>query len=104
MATTEDRTAGVVTSDLWTMLTDRVYECRVWLCPESDGGFSALVPTLPGVASQGETEAEALENIKEAFQGAVAEYLESGERIPWHREAVRPKPQDAKEKWILVNV
>ena len=104
MTTVVERVSRPIASDLWTRLTDRVYECRVWLCPEREGGFSALVPSLPGVASQGETEEEALENVKEAFQGAVAEYLDSGERIPWCRDIVRQKPNDAKEKWILVNV
>jgi len=36
-------------------------------------GFSIWCPALPGCASQGETEAEALENIQEA----IAAYLES---------------------------
>ena len=38
---------------------------------ESDEGFSASVPGLPGCWSQGATEAEALENIKDA----IREYL-----------------------------
>ena len=38
---------------------------------ESDEGFSASVPGLPGCWSQGTTESEALENIKDA----IREYL-----------------------------
>ena len=38
---------------------------------ESEEGFSVSCPGLPGCWSQGETEAEALENI----QGAIREYL-----------------------------
>jgi predicted RNase H-like HicB family nuclease len=38
---------------------------------ESDEGFSVSVPGLPGCWSQGATEAEALENIKDA----IREYL-----------------------------
>ncbi|HEX2644587.1 MAG TPA: type II toxin-antitoxin system HicB family antitoxin [Thermoanaerobaculia bacterium] len=38
----------------------------------SEEGYSASVPGLPGCWSQGETEAEALENIRTAIQ----EYLE----------------------------
>ncbi|MFM2125682.1 MAG: hypothetical protein RL328_2133, partial [Acidobacteriota bacterium] len=37
-----------------------------------DEGFSVWVPGLPGCASQGATEAEALENIRDA----IREYLE----------------------------
>jgi len=38
---------------------------------ESDEGFSVSVPGLPGCWSQGATEDEAIENIKEA----IREYL-----------------------------
>lgn len=38
---------------------------------ESDEGFSVSVPGLPGCWSQGATEAEAIENIKDA----IREYL-----------------------------
>ena len=39
---------------------------------ESEEGFSVAVPGLPGCWSQGSTEAEAIENIKDALR----EYLE----------------------------
>jgi len=38
---------------------------------ESDEGYSVSVPGLPGCWSQGNTEAEALDNIKDA----IREYL-----------------------------
>ena len=38
---------------------------------QSEEGFSASVPGLPGCHSQGDTEAEALENVADA----IAEYL-----------------------------
>src|SRR3972149_1884993 len=82
-------------------LSGLVYECRVWVCPEPEGGYSAVVPSLPGVVTQGETVDETLENVKEAFRGVVAEYAESKEDIPWCRDIVRQKPHGAIEKWIL---
>ena len=45
---------------------------RVRLIPEDEGGYSAIVPALPGCVSQGETEREALKNV----ELAIAEYLE----------------------------
>lgn len=41
---------------------------RVILEPSEDGGFTALVPSLPGCISEGETEDEALANIREAVE------------------------------------
>lgn len=42
------------------------------LIEESEEGFAVSVPGLPGCHSQGETEAEALENVADA----IREYLE----------------------------
>jgi len=39
---------------------------------QSDEGFSVSVPGLPGCWSQGATEAEALENIKDAIREYIA--------------------------------
>jgi predicted RNase H-like HicB family nuclease len=44
----------------------------------TDEGFSVWVPSLPGCASQGETEQEALENIRDAIQ----EYLAAAAELP----------------------
>jgi predicted RNase H-like HicB family nuclease len=39
---------------------------------QSEEGFSASVPGLPGCGSQGATELEALQNIRDAIQEYVA--------------------------------
>ena len=39
---------------------------------ETDEGFSVWVPGLPGCASQGQTEQEALDNIRDAIQEYLA--------------------------------
>jgi predicted RNase H-like HicB family nuclease len=44
---------------------------------KSDEGYAVWCPALPGCASQGETEAEALENIKDA----IREYLSSRDDV-----------------------
>jgi predicted RNase H-like HicB family nuclease len=40
---------------------------KVVLEPSDDGGYTIYVPSLPGCISEGESESEALANIKEAI-------------------------------------
>jgi predicted RNase H-like HicB family nuclease len=40
---------------------------RVVLEKSDEGGFTVYVPSLPGCISEGDTEKEALDNIKEAI-------------------------------------
>ena len=50
---------------------------------KSDEGYSVWVPGLPGCASQGETEQEALENISDAIReylGVADELASEGDR------------------------
>ncbi len=87
----------------WKTFDDgRTFECRVLLYPEAGGGFSAIAARLPGVVSEGETEKEALDNIAEAFQGAVAHYLDDRGAIPWTDVAVE-RTEGCKERWIIVD-
>jgi predicted RNase H-like HicB family nuclease len=41
---------------------------RVVLEPSDEGGYTAIVPALPGCISEGDTRDEALANIQEAIQ------------------------------------
>jgi predicted RNase H-like HicB family nuclease len=41
---------------------------KVVLEPSDEGGFTVYVPSLPGCISEGDTEEEALRNIKEAIE------------------------------------
>lgn len=49
---------------------------------EDVGGFSVSVPDLPGCASQGETEEEALANIREAIEGYIEGLKADGLPVP----------------------
>jgi len=50
---------------------------------KTEEGYAVWVPGLPGCWSQGKTEGEALENIKDAIQG----YLETVEDISKNKES-----------------
>lgn len=45
---------------------------RIILEPSEEGGYTVIVPSLPGCISEGDTKEEAVANIKEA----IALYLE----------------------------
>jgi predicted RNase H-like HicB family nuclease len=45
---------------------------QILLEPGEEGGYTAIVPALPGCLSEGETREEALTNVQEA----IALYLE----------------------------
>ncbi|HEV3137764.1 MAG TPA: type II toxin-antitoxin system HicB family antitoxin [Pirellulales bacterium] len=49
---------------------------------ETDGGYVACVPTLPGCNSQGDTRAEALGNIREAIELYLEDCRDAGDPIP----------------------
>lgn len=54
-----------------------------------DGGFVATLPSLPGVVGQGETEDEALEDVKAALEFTLESMREAGEELPEGDEIVR---------------
>ena len=55
----------------------------VVLIPEpEEGGYSVMVPMLPGCHTQGETVAEALTNAREAIEGHLEVLVSSGEEAP----------------------
>jgi len=41
---------------------------KVFLEKSGDGGFTVIVPSLPGCISEGETKEQAIENIREAIE------------------------------------
>jgi predicted RNase H-like HicB family nuclease len=54
----------------------------VILFREDDGGFSAVVPALPGCVSQGDSRPETMRNIREAIELYLEELRAAGEAIP----------------------
>ncbi|MCC6919544.1 MAG: type II toxin-antitoxin system HicB family antitoxin [Alphaproteobacteria bacterium] len=58
------------------------YRFSVVLEPQEGGGFTALVPALPEVVTEGDTEAEALANAEEAIRAVLAFRRDRGLAIP----------------------
>jgi antitoxin HicB len=56
---------------------------QVVLIPDAEvGGFTVIVPSLPGCISEGDTVEEALANIKEAIDLYIESMIEHGEEVP----------------------
>ena len=55
---------------------------NVFLEPDPDGGYVAVVPALPGCYSQGDTVEEALANARDAIVLTIEDLRERGEPIP----------------------
>ena len=58
------------------------YLFRIVLIEEDDGRWSAEVPSLPGCATCGNTQEEALTNIRDAVEAYIRDMQKAGERIP----------------------
>lgn len=93
---------SAIGTDKWNR-SPNAYRCHLLLIAEDEGDWSAVVLNLPGVGSCGATEAEAVENVKEAVLGAMESYQAAGEDIPWTDSSNSPIPDRAKQKWILVH-
>ena len=55
---------------------------NVVLWPESEGGFTAVVPALPGCVTYGKTLAEAKKMAKDAIPGYLESLQKHGAPIP----------------------
>jgi antitoxin HicB len=52
------------------------------LPPEDGGGFSAVVPDLPGCMSDGETPEEAIANVEDAISVWIEAAHDMGREVP----------------------
>ena len=54
----------------------------IYMERDEDGIFVATCPTLPGCVSQGQTDAEATANIREAIAGYLKSLVKHGDPVP----------------------
>jgi predicted RNase H-like HicB family nuclease len=61
---------------------------QVVLIPDTEvGGYTVIVPSLPGCVSEGDTLEEALANIKEAIELHIEGMIAHGEEVPEENDA-----------------
>jgi predicted RNase H-like HicB family nuclease len=61
---------------------------RIVLRKEPEGAYTALVPSLPGCITWGDSVEHALEMAKEAIEGYIAVLKEEGEPVPDDNETL----------------
>lgn len=61
---------------------------NIVLRPEPEGGFTAIVPALPGCVTYGQTLAEAKKMAKDAITGYIASLKKHKEPIPTDNETL----------------
>ena len=59
-----------------------MFTYNVQLRKEEEGGYTAIVPTLPGCITYGETVDEAIAMVKEAVELYIDELIDRGESVP----------------------
>ena len=64
------------------------YHYNIMLRPEPEGGFTAVVPALPGCVTYGRTLAEAREMAKDAISGYIESLKKHKETIPTDDETL----------------
>ena len=60
----------------------KILNYRIFLRKEPEGGYTVLVPSLPGCVTYGDSIEDAVEMAKEAIEGYLESMKEHGEEIP----------------------
>jgi predicted RNase H-like HicB family nuclease len=60
----------------------RTLSYRILLRREPEGGYTVLVPSLPGCITYRRTVEEAIEMAKDAIRGYIESLAEDGEEVP----------------------
>ena len=79
-----------------------VHEFVAAICPEHEGGFSAFAVHIPGVISEGESEEEAVQNIREAFGLMLESCRSHGEPLPYSPRSIVESVEEC--RFVVVKV
>ncbi len=59
--------------------------------PQPGGGFTVTSPALPELVTEGDTLAEAMENVRDALEAVLEIYADEGRSLPEGVEVSDPK-------------
>ena len=66
----------------------RTLSYRITLRKEPEGGYTVLVPALPGCVTYGKTVEEAIEMTRDAINGYIESLIDDGEVIPVEEDLI----------------
>ena len=66
----------------------RTLSYRITLRKEPEGGYTVLVPALPGCITYGKTVEEEIEMARDAINGYIESLIEDGEAIPVEEDLI----------------
>ena len=58
------------------------YKVPLILMPQAEGGYTVTSPLLPELVTEGDSIAEALENVKDALEAVIEIYQDRGQPLP----------------------
>ncbi|HET7891474.1 MAG TPA: type II toxin-antitoxin system HicB family antitoxin [Candidatus Sulfotelmatobacter sp.] len=64
------------------------YRYNIMLRPEPEGGYTALVPALPGCVTYGRTLQEAQEMARDAISGYIASLRKHNDPVPSDKDTL----------------
>lgn len=68
------------------------YKLPLVLTPQVEGGYTVTSPLLPELVTEGDSVAEALDNVKDALAAVLELYEDLGRPLP--RSTFLPTPQE----------
>ena len=64
------------------MANETVYKLPLVFEPQAEGGYTVTCPILPELITEGDTVAEALDNVADALRAIVEAYEDLGRPLP----------------------
>ena len=61
---------------------EKIYSYTIHLEPAEEGGFTVIVPALPGCVTEGDTYEEAIAMAAECIEGFLEALAKAGQPIP----------------------
>ena len=80
--------APLLYRDTGGLLDMRTLSYRITLRKEPEGGYTVLVPALPGCVTYGKTVEEAIEMARDAITGYIESLIDDGEAIPVEEDLI----------------